>query len=283
MTGFTITPVGAFSLQESVEFGFGQRHSERFAGVMRLAFCVDGTEEQVGVVLHQDDAGVHGVVEGTAPLDAVRGQVARVLSLDHDGTVFEEIGGRDPVIARLQRLRPGLRPPLFYSPYEAAVWAVLSTRKPAQQATDLRQRLASADGRTFVLDGVDLAALPTPAQLLAVPSFPGIPDDRLRRLHGIAEFAQAGELDPDRLLAMGPEKAMESVQRLPGIGPFYAMLIVVRGTGFVDVLPDHEPRLMTLVEQLYGSADLETISQAWRPMRTWASVLIRAAGGAVVS
>ena len=45
---FTIRPRGPFDLRESVEFGFGQRHSERYAGVMRLAFVLDGTEQQVG-------------------------------------------------------------------------------------------------------------------------------------------------------------------------------------------------------------------------------------------
>jgi len=35
--------------------------------------------------------------------------VSRVLSLDHDGAVFDEIGRRDPVIGRLQDLAPGLR------------------------------------------------------------------------------------------------------------------------------------------------------------------------------
>ena len=59
---FTITPRGAFSLRESVEFGFGQRHSDRFAGFMRLAFVVDGTDQQVGVVVRQDADGVHGEV-----------------------------------------------------------------------------------------------------------------------------------------------------------------------------------------------------------------------------
>src|SRR6478672_11261921 len=83
MNTFTIVPTGAYSLRESAEFGFGGRSADRFDGVMRLAFCLDGYRSQVGVELRQDKAGVYGVVHGadSTELSAVRNQVARVLSL----------------------------------------------------------------------------------------------------------------------------------------------------------------------------------------------------------
>ena len=72
---------------------------------MRLAFCVDGYAGQAGVEVRQDAAGdVHGTAylpPGTDPA-AVRDQVARVLSLDHDASEFVRVGERDPVIGRLQ-------------------------------------------------------------------------------------------------------------------------------------------------------------------------------------
>ena len=51
----------------------------------------------------------------------IQGQVARALSLDLDARGYAVAGHRDPVIGRLQQAAVGLRPPLFYSPYEAAV------------------------------------------------------------------------------------------------------------------------------------------------------------------
>lgn len=292
MVGFTIHPQGAYSLKESVEFGFGQRHSERFGGLMRLAFVLDGGSGeagQVGVVLRQDDSGqVSGEIHGDADPALVERQVARILSLDHDARPYEQIAERDPVIARLQALRPGLRPPLFHSPYEAAVWAVISTRRSGASASTIRERLARTHGHGFGLAGRELVALPTPEELLGVTEVDGLPADRLRRLHGVAELAREGGLDADRLLAMGPEEATTWVQQLDGIGPFYASLIVVRATGFCDVLVDTEPRLMARVQQLYGlddaptAAELATIAEAWRPRRTWAAVLIRATADAPV-
>jgi DNA-3-methyladenine glycosylase II len=221
-------------------------------------------------------------------LGQVRRQVARVLSLDHDGREFSRVGERDPVIGRLQAAAPGLRPPLFYSPYEAAVWSVLSARRPARQMMQVRERLSRAHGQVFELAGEELAALPTPGQLLAVGEFPGIPADRMPRLHAVARAALDGLLDADRLLDLGPERAMTELQSLSGIGPFYSSLIVIRGTGFTDVLPVSEPRVRDLAARLYqleappSDAVFRTLAQPWKPFRTWAAVLIRAAAARVL-
>jgi DNA-3-methyladenine glycosylase II len=207
-----------------------------------------------------------------------------VLSLDQDGTEFTRIGERDPVIGRLQEIAPGLRPPLFHSPYEAAAWSVLSARRPARQMMAVRRRLSEAHGAVFDVAGKQMAAFPTPEALLRVEAFDGIPADKLTRLHGVAEAAIAGQLACDRLLALGPDAAMADLQQIKGIGPFYSALIVIRGTGFADVLPVAEPKALALAARLYGLAEpvspaaFAAVAEPWKPLRTWAVVLIRAAG-----
>jgi len=251
----SIRPQGPFSLRESALFGFGQRHMTAFDGTMRVAFCVDGDayRRQVGVVLTQDADGViRGEVVGDADLATVQTQVARVLSLDHDARAFVQIGERDPVMARLLAVAPGLRPPLFYSPYEAAIWSVLSARRPARQMALVRDRLSVHHGAVFDVGGEPVAALPTPDQLMGVDAFAGIPALKLQWMHAIAEAARHGDLDVDRLRAIEPEEAMRDLQRLDGIGPFYSALIVIRAIGHTDVLPDNELTARALAGQLYG-------------------------------
>jgi DNA-3-methyladenine glycosylase II len=237
---------------------------------------------------HPGSAAHDGVVRctvhasGDVDLDRVRRQVARVLSLDHDGAQFLRVGERDPVIGRLQAAAPGLRPPLFYSPYEAAAWSILSSRRPARQMMEVRNRLNGAFGATFDLAGRELSAFPEPAALLDVESFPGIPDDKLRRLHGVARAALAGRLDVDYLQKLGPDQAMVDLQAISGIGPFYSALIVIRATGFADVLPDREPQVLALAARLYHldatphPDQFRQLAEPWRPFRTWSAVLIRA-------
>ncbi len=286
MTTFRIVPTTTYSLRESAEFGFGGRTGDSFDGVMRLAFCLDGYTDQAGVELRQDgDGTVHGTVHGAGAdrVDAVRTQVARVLSLDQDGSGYEAVGLRDPVIGRLQEAAPGLLPPLFHSPYEAAVWSILSARRPVRQMAQVRDQLAARYGRVFELAGQRLAAMPTPEQLLRVRDFPGLTDEKIHRMHAIARKALTGTLDADRLRHIGPEACQDDMERLKGIGPFYASLITIRSVGFTDVLPADEPMLLELVGQLYhldgpltGERFTE-LAEPWRPYRTWASVLIRAA------
>jgi DNA-3-methyladenine glycosylase II len=288
MMSFSIRPTTTYSLRESAEFGFGGRDPDAFDGVMRLAFCLDGYADQVGVELRQDEAGtvhatVHGAGVGASQIETVKAQVARVLSLDQDGGGFADVGIRDPLIGRLQQAAPGLLPPLFYSPYEAAIWSVLSARRPARQMAQVRTQLSERHGRVFELAGRRLAALPTPEQLLRVTEFPGLAPEKIHRMHGIARKALAGTLDVDRLRHIGPEACAEDMQRLKGIGPFYASLITIRAVGFTDVLPVDEPMLLELVGLHYrvdgpvGRDLFEEIAEPWRPYRTWTSVLVRAA------
>ena len=105
----------------------------------------------------------------------------------------------------------------------------------------------------------------------------------MTRMHGIARAALTGRLDADRLKSLGPEITTQEMQHLKGIGPFYASLITIRSVGFADVPPVDEPIVRELVSRLYRLPEPCTpdrfleIADAWRPYRTWASVLIRAA------
>ena len=64
---------------------------------------------------------------------------------------------------------------------------------------------------------------------------------------------------------------------------------MIRGTGFTDVLPVSEPRALALTAQLYGldeppsEAQFSALAEPWRPFRTWAVVLIRAAANRILS
>jgi DNA-3-methyladenine glycosylase II len=285
---FTIRPRGPFSLEEAANFGFGQRIDPTWDGVMRLALCVDGYRDQVGVEIRQDDLGVHCILHGEADAAVVKRQVARVLSLDFDGEAFLEVGRRDPIIGRLQAAAPGLRPALFYSPYEASAWSIISARRPARQMAEVRRQLSEAHGRVFELAGQRVSALPTPEQLLGVVSFAGLTPDKVERLHGVARAAIAGTLDIKRIQAMSPEAAMEDLRSLKGIGPFYSALIVMRGSGFADVAMT-EPKAMEFAAKLYGlprtptEDEFREMANRWTPFRTWAIVLIRAAGSRVLA
>lgn len=237
MTTFEIAPRGPFSLRAAAQFGFGgSLGAPAFDGAMRLAFAVDGFAGHAGVLLRErSDQTIEGEVQGGCDVAAVRDQVARILSLDHDGDAWLAVGERDPVIGRLQREHPGVRPVLFHSPYEAAAWSIVSARRPATQAAGVRRRLSEELGATFDVGGIPMAAFPLPERLLNVKPGPGLSEEKVARLHGVAHAALDGALDPQRLRAMKPDAALAELLTLRGIGPFYAALILVRSSGVADV------------------------------------------------
>ena len=183
---------GRFDLARSIGFGFGARPAAS-GDTLRLAFVLDGYVAQAGVAVTQPAPDlVRFCVVGDVDPERAAAQAARVLSLDEDATGYDRMVDRDPLLRAAYDVRPGLRPPLFHSAYEALVWAVLSARRPAAQMRDVRDRLSRAHGRVLVVAGEPLAALPTPEQLLAVRRFPGVPDVKLRRMHAIAAAALEG-------------------------------------------------------------------------------------------
>ncbi|AEM80939.1 DNA-3-methyladenine glycosylase family protein [Streptomyces violaceusniger] len=222
--------------------------------------------------------------EPSWPDAAVRAQLARILSLDVDGSGFPELAAADPVVAGLMAEFPGLRPVCFHSPYEAAVWAVIGHRIRMTQAAAIKARLAERYGRRVQVAGRTLHAFPTPPALRAINRIPGLTEVKIERLHALAEAADAGELDAARLRAMPADDALTALRTLPGIGPFSAELILIRGAGHPDVFPRHERRLHAAIATAYGldetaSGDigrLAGIADGWRPYRSWIALLLRA-------
>lgn len=288
MQTFTIVPDGSFSLAAAAAFGFGPHTGRPMpeGDVMRLAFVTDDFSHQVGIILRQDERGhIQASVQGSSDITAIEKQVRRILSLNHSGKEWLKVGERDKVIGRLQHEHPGLRPVLFHSPYEAAAWSVISLRRHRTQAAALRRRLAQQFGKVFELGGEEPEAFPLPREILKLTSLPGLEPTRIERLHAVAQAALDGKLDPEQLLDMSHEEALTRLQELPGIGPLYAGLILLRSTGATDILTTKEPRSPAYVAHFYNlptkrasAEQMQELSEAWRPFRTWTMVLIRVAG-----
>jgi DNA-3-methyladenine glycosylase II len=288
MTTVEIPVSGPFSLERSIRFleGFPPARYRGTAteAVLRLAFPVEGGGGTVGVSVRQPAPDlVTAEAAGAAP-GRWTAQVARILSLDVDGAGYAAVLAGDDVVAAVAARSPGLRPVCFWSPYEAACYAVLSQRTSMAQSAAVKDRIAREHGEVCSVAGVDVPAFPAPARLRAVAGDLPVPEPKRGRLRAVAEAALDGILDGDRLRAVPVDEALATVRAIPGIGPFSAELVVVRGAGAPDVFPAHEGRLLAAVRELYGVPDacdqrLGEIAAAWAPFRSWVSVLIRSDRG----
>jgi 3-methyladenine DNA glycosylase/8-oxoguanine DNA glycosylase len=276
---------GPFSLAESTRFledFTPARYRDTGDGALRLALWVEGSDRSVGVAVRQDDVGaVTAGVDGEPP-PRLAEQLARLLSLDVDASQYPAITAADPVVAPLAAAAPGSRPVSFWSPYEAACWAVLSQRTSMVAAAAVKERIAARFGTVHDVEGVPVSAFPTPARLSEVAGDLPVPVVKQERLRGLAEAARDERLDGRRLRGLPAEQALAAVRELPGIGPFSAELVVVRGASAPDVFPMAESRLHEEMAERYGlalpdPAVLARITERWRPFRTWVAVLLRSA------
>ena len=112
----------------------------------------------------------------------------------------------------------------------------------------------------------------------------GLTDRKITYLQAMAEAALHTDLlDGAAIRARGAAESIELLQQLPGVGPFTAEGIVLRGAGEPDHLTLLEPRLPKAVQQAYDldrpptPDELVERSQAWRPYRTWVTFLLRVA------
>lgn len=280
---FRIIPRGPYSLRASTRFleGFAPAaYRSPPAGHLHLAFPVDLTGDSVGACIRAPGRVVVAEAFGSTDRSTVRAQISRILSLDVDGTGFPAVGRRDPVVGRLQRRYPGLRPVCFHSPYEAAVWAVVSHRIGIPQAGRIKQAMAERLGRPVDIHGDQRYAFPPPARLASLRSFPGLFGRKAEWLRAIARAAEDGAFDARRLRRLEPHSALRQLTAFPGIGEFSAQLVLVRGAGVPDFLPTAEPRLARAVAMAYGGEPpgpeaLARMAESWRPYRSWVAVLLR--------
>ena len=142
MSTVTLTTRGPFSLAQTRAFleGWSPADARLSGGVVRLGFALDDGEHAAAALVTQDGDEVRAELQTDGDEAATAAQLARMLSLDIDATGWPEAGRRDPVLGELQARRPGFRPFLFGSPFEAAVWALLSQRTGRRQAAVVRRR-----------------------------------------------------------------------------------------------------------------------------------------------
>lgn len=289
---FEIVPGGPFDLAASIDFAGGFApglggHAAAADSTERLlmAFPLEDWTGSAAVELWQDmDGVVRGDVLGTEYVQRAIDQAARCLSLDHDGNGWPLVGERDPVVGRLQSEYRMIRPVCFYSAWEAATSFVIGQRISMSQGAKVKRWLADEVGdRVELGGGRTVNAFPRPQQLVEHGPVPGISDEKVRRLGGLARAALDGKLDTGLLRALPEDEALARLRELPGVGPWTAEGILMRGCGTADTLPLGDAVSRGAVQALYGLPALPTdpewlgIAEVWHPYRMWATVLLHMA------
>lgn len=251
-----------------------------------LAFCLEESWAPVAVRVSQDTRDVLDAEVLANPRRAthrtIATNIARILALDTDATGLREVARRDAVVAQLLVRFAGLRPVLFPTPYEAAARAIIGHRLGVAQAAAAYQRIASDHGDPLESETGSAHAFPAPAALAQLLGVRGLSDRKVDQLRRLGELATDGRFSTQRLRGMQRSEALEHVTQIPGIGPFSAELILIRGVGDPDTFPLTEPRLHRAMTQAYhlgpdpDEQTLTDLAERWRPYRSWVGLMLRA-------
>jgi DNA-3-methyladenine glycosylase II len=273
MADLVLEPRGPFSLAAAGRF-LGEFPPADHTGVdpdgsVRLGFVRDDFSGVAAVWLRQPREDGPVEVNGNG---RVRRQLERILGLEHDGDAFVAVLDGDPVLRTLWERTGHLRQVSFPSPYEAACWSVIALRLRQPQAVQVRRRIEAAIG-----DG----AFPVPERLAGLEPVEGLSEVKAERLRAMARAALDGRLDPYELRALPQDEAIARLRELPGLGPFYASLVLLRATGATDAFFPIE-RLRHAAARAYDLPEAPSeqaftaMAERWRPFRSWACVLLRA-------
>ncbi|MFD2091970.1 AlkA N-terminal domain-containing protein [Blastococcus deserti] len=191
----------------------------------------------------------------------------RMLDLDADPAAVDDVLGADPALAPLVASAPGRRVPASPDADELAIRAVLGQQVSLAGARTLTARLLTAGTPLPEPVGTLTHAFPRAAALAdADLTAVGLTGARRRTVSALAASLASGviALDPGADRA----EAGRALLAVPGIGPWTAALVGLRGLADPDVWLPGDLALRRSLAAL-GSSDPEAATR-WRPWRSYA-------------
>jgi AraC family transcriptional regulator, regulatory protein of adaptative response / DNA-3-methyladenine glycosylase II len=197
----------------------------------------------------------------------------RIANLDFELEAATRRLANDPAVGRLVRVRPGLRPPGTWDPFETGVRAIIGQQVSVAGANTIAGRLVAKLG-TPVPGLTELGlthTFPTPAAL-ATANLDGLGLTPSRGV-AVSAFAQAVLDDAVRLdRSVGLQDLVSSLTAIKGLGPWTADYIALR-LGEADAYPATDLALRRAVPRHAPAAAAapDETPERWRPWRALAA------------
>ncbi len=210
-----------------------------------------------------------------AHVGTVVARVRDLYDLDADPEFIGAHLDRDPQLAGAVS---GVRVPGTWDPFELAVRAILGQQITVAAATRLAGRLVAAFGTSLAGASGDepMWVFPTPAALGGATRDAiarlGMPGARAVALRDFAAAVAAGE--PLLAPAASLDEAVNRITERPGLGPWTANYVALRGLREPDAFPAgdlHLRRALATGSKPLTERALLARAEAWRPWRGYAA------------
>jgi AraC family transcriptional regulator of adaptative response / DNA-3-methyladenine glycosylase II len=207
----------------------------------------------------------------------VHGAALRMLGLRCDVTGFEHRAERDPKMAALVAVRPGLRLPLTPNTFEGLCWAIIGQQINVSFASALRRELLMLAGEEIA----GMRAHPAPERVAAL-EVAELTRRRYSRskaeyLIGAARAVATGAFAPEAMSDGSAVAAERQLLKQHGIGKWTARYTLMRGAGFADCAPVGDVALAAALQKLVAAderpdaAEVDRLMQPWAPHRSLAT------------
>jgi AraC family transcriptional regulator of adaptative response / DNA-3-methyladenine glycosylase II len=210
----------------------------------------------------------------TPVLPALLSRVRALFDLDARPDVIAKRLRRDPRLALAVRASPGLRVPGAFSGFEMGLRAILGQQVTVKAATAIAARFVAVFGESIATPLPELNRLTPLPDRIARASVEDIARHRIvaaraKSLIALAKAQISGEVCLDRRTHHNPDDSIRRLAELPGIGPWTAHYIAMRAMRWPDAFPKED---VAVRNNLGGVSpkEAETLSQAWRPWRSYA-------------
>ena len=236
-------------------------------------------------------------LSSTRPIDPetqhqVEDRIRFFLSLDDPLADFYRLAKADePFWAAIQGIY-GLHQVKFLTPFEIAVWAVLTQRLPIAIARNLKQALKAAYGSCMEINGVVHAAFPEPAQVIsASPEDLTLIIKNERKVEYLMAVTRAFYQVDEQFLRSGPYQEVEDwLLNIKGIGDWSAHFILVRGLGRMErigLTPNsvNEKAMVEAASRVYSPGkslddrDILRLAEHYGDWQSYWAYYLRAMGG----
>jgi len=204
-------------------------------------------------------------------IGAVIGRIKQLFDLGAAPDAVSAALSKDALLCDLVRAAPGLRVPGAFDGFELAVRAVLGQQVSVRAATTIAGRWAARFGAPI--------ATPYPALDRLTPTaigLAGVSVDEIASLGVVGSRARCivaltRAVNDKSVLASAADVdgQVESLLRLPGIGPWTAQYIAMRALNWPDAFPGTD--LMLLRAAKSTAKQLHERAEAWRPWRAYAT------------
>lgn len=183
---------------------------------------------------------------------------------------------KDPLLKKILKKHPGIRVPGAWSGFEIAIRAILGQQVSVKAASTLAARLVEKYGQPIESDIPELNRLfPTPEHLAEADlTGLGITSKRAETIRHLSQVVAEGKMDFS--VGWSLNQTVKRWTELPGIGPWTAHYIAMRGLGEPDAFPAED----LVLQQVVGNGkritpgQLRERAEQWQPWRAYATVAL---------